>query len=113
MLTATAEDLKRRARRLARRIPGSRLEPGSSAVGGGSFPGSELPTTLVALDVPQCDAFLQALRQQDPPVVARATDQRVVLDVRTVQDSEITLVADAVRACGWSGNTGTASARSV
>jgi L-seryl-tRNA(Ser) seleniumtransferase len=107
MLTAAPDVLKRRARRLARRIPGSRTAQGYSTVGGGSFPGSELPTTLVVLDVPACDRFLQGLREQDPPVIARVTDQKVVLDVRTIQDDEMGPVADAVRANGWGGNIDT------
>jgi L-seryl-tRNA(Ser) seleniumtransferase len=110
MLTATPDALKRRARRLARKIPGSRTEQGLSTVGGGSFPGSALPTTLVALDVPACDRFLQELRAQDPPVIARATDQTVVLDARTIQDDELGLVARAVLASGWTGNSDTPSA---
>jgi len=109
MLTATPDVLKRRARRLARKIPGSRTEQGCSTVGGGSFPGSELPTTLVVLDVPGCDRFLEELRAQDPPVIARATEQKVVLDVRTIQDDEMDPVAGAVRASGWDGNTDTKS----
>jgi L-seryl-tRNA(Ser) seleniumtransferase len=96
MLAASPELLKRRARRLARRIEGSRTEPGASAVGGGAFPASELPTTLVSLDVDSCDAFLERLRAHEPPVIARAQDDRVVFDVRTLADSEIPLVADAV-----------------
>ena len=105
MLTAAPDALKRRARRLARRIPGSRTEQGCSTVGGGSFPGSELPTTLVVLDVRGCDRFLQALRTHDPPVIARASEQKVLLDVRTMQRDEMDPVAHAVRASGWSGNS--------
>jgi L-seryl-tRNA(Ser) seleniumtransferase len=98
MLTAEAPALKRRARKLARRIPGAETEPGASTVGGGAFPGSELPTTLVALAVDSCDAFLAALRAHDPPVIALARDDRVVFDVRTVRDDEVAIVAQAVAA---------------
>ncbi len=96
MLSAAPVLLKRRARRLARRIDGSRTEPGASAVGGGAFPGCELPTTLVSLEVDSCDAFLGRLRAHEPPVIARAQDDRVVFDVRTLADDEIPIVADAV-----------------
>jgi L-seryl-tRNA(Ser) seleniumtransferase len=96
MVSAAPALLKRRARRLARRIEGSRTEPGASAVGGGAFPGCELPTTLVSLDVDSCDAFLERLRAHEPPVIARAQDDRVVFDVRTLADDEIPIVADAV-----------------
>jgi L-seryl-tRNA(Ser) seleniumtransferase len=98
MLTAEAAALKRRARKLARRIPGAETEPGASTVGGGAFPGSELPTTLVALAVDSCDAFLAALRAHDPPVIALARDDRVVFDVRTLREDEVAIVAQAVAA---------------
>ncbi len=106
MLTTPAGDLRRRARRLARKIPGARTLPGRSAVGGGSFPTCDLPTTLVALEVEHCDGFLRALRTHDPPVIARAQDGLVVLDVRTVADTEFRIVVDAVRGAGWPGLAG-------
>ena len=34
------------------------------------------------------DALLERLRQLDPPVIARIADDRVVLDLRTVQPDE-------------------------
>jgi L-seryl-tRNA(Ser) seleniumtransferase len=96
MLTAAPEQLRRRARRLARRIPGARTLPGQSAVGGGAFPESALPTTLVAVPVPSCDAVLARLREDDPPVIALARGDVVVLDVRTLGDDELGPVASAV-----------------
>jgi hypothetical protein len=57
----------------------------------------------VALEVESCDHFLQALRDHDPPVIARANDGLVVLDVRTVRDAEFGIVVDAVRRAGWPG----------
>ncbi len=97
MLTADPTTLQRRARRLARMIGGAATCPGSSSVGGGSFPEAALPTTLVALEAASSDAFLAALRRHQPPVIARATEGRVVLDVRTIGDKEFQAVADAVR----------------
>ncbi len=98
MLTAKPDHLLRRARRLARRIPGARTERGASTVGGGSFPGSELATTVVTLEVASCDDFLERLRGYDPPVIARTQEGRVVFDVRTLSDDELKIVADAVAA---------------
>ncbi len=98
MLTVDPQDLKRRARRLARKIPGATTEPGSSAVGGGAFPECALSTTLVSLPVTACDPFIAALRRHEPPVIARASDARVVFDVRTIRDDEFAIVASAVDA---------------
>lgn len=97
MITADAPTLKRRAARLRKRLGAGGLIPGSSSVGGGAFPEATLPTTLVALTPDSCDAFLAALRRQDPPVIARAHQGKVVLDVRTIADDEFDIVVDAVK----------------
>ena len=97
MLTASPDVLRRRARRLARMIGQAETHPGSSSVGGGAFPEADLPTTLVALKPDSCDEFLAALRRHDPPVIARAAEGRVLLDVRTIADAEFRTVAHAVR----------------
>ena len=57
-----------------------------SAVGGGSAPGVELPTWLVAIakDGLTPDALEERLRRLTPPVIARIEHDRVLLDLRTV-----------------------------
>jgi L-seryl-tRNA(Ser) seleniumtransferase len=91
MLTLDAAELAGRAERLAAHCPpalGATLEPGESAVGGGSFPGTFLPTTLVALDAGDLgpDGLALRLRLGDPSVVARVAGGRVLLDPRTLPD---------------------------
>jgi L-seryl-tRNA(Ser) seleniumtransferase len=97
MLTADAGELKRRATRLRKRLGAGTLVPGSSSVGGGAFPEAALPTTLVALEADSCDALLAHLRRHDPPVIARAHEGKVVLDVRTIADDEFEFIADALK----------------
>ncbi len=89
MLTATATDLAARAERLAGHCPAElapALRAGRSAVGGGAFPGAELPTTLVALDPGALgpDGLALRLRLGEPAVVARVGEGRVLLDPRTL-----------------------------
>jgi L-seryl-tRNA(Ser) seleniumtransferase len=55
-----------------------------------------VPTTLVAVTVGSPDALLAALRQQEPPVIARAGDGLVLFDPRTLADDEVPLVSHAV-----------------
>lgn len=98
MLTAEPAELRRRARRLARRIPGARCEPGESVVGGGAFPHASLPTTLVVVPAKPVDSLRAALRDWDPPVIARSGDDAVLLDVRTMVDDEFAIVARALAA---------------
>ena len=71
---------------------------GFSTIGGGSAPETGLPTRLVAVSLP-AERLESSLRAQRPAVVARIEDDRVVLDLRTVepeQDSTLfTLVTSA------------------
>ncbi len=77
-------DLGRIAKRWAKQFPNADIQKGESTVGGGSVPGTTLPTVLLALDVQHPDAFLQRLRHNTPPVIGRIADDRVLLDPRTV-----------------------------
>ena len=69
-------------------------------MGGGSFPGAELPTTLVALDPGAGGAASLALRLRlgSPSVVTRIEGGRVLLDPRTLPEDSLPGVAAAVRA---------------
>jgi L-seryl-tRNA(Ser) seleniumtransferase len=66
-------------------------------VGGGSLPGLELDTWVVALR-PGCSAerLAAGLRAGSPPVLARVRDDQLLLDVRTLQEGEAVLVEKAV-----------------
>jgi L-seryl-tRNA(Ser) seleniumtransferase len=57
---------------------------GESTVGGGSLPGSTLPTVLLSLSVPHPDEFTAQLRAATPPIIARIVDDKVAFDPRTV-----------------------------
>jgi L-seryl-tRNA(Ser) seleniumtransferase len=97
MLTLGPEELERRAGRLAAVCPASlqpTLLPGESAVGGGSFPGTVLPTTLVALDagVLGPDGLALRLRLGEPAVVARVGGGRLLLDSRTLPEESFPAV---------------------
>ena len=99
MLHLSAEEIETRAQVLAETLAASgwrvALVSGSSAVGGGSAPGLELPTVLlsIAKDGESADATERWLRSLDPPVIARIEHDHVVLDLRTVlpdQDDALT-----------------------
>jgi len=59
-----------------------------SAVGGGAFPAASLPTHVVRVTVPAPARLDRELRAQDPPIVARVADDRLIMDLRTVQPEE-------------------------
>jgi L-seryl-tRNA(Ser) seleniumtransferase len=101
MLTLEPEELERRAARLAALCPGSltpTLQRGESAVGGGSFPGAALPTTLVSLHAGDLgpDGLALRLRVGDPAVVARVAGDRVLLDPRTLSEASFPAVGAAL-----------------
>jgi L-seryl-tRNA(Ser) seleniumtransferase len=87
MLTMSTDAIAARAGALARALSAAGLVveviDGVSTIGGGSAPGSQLPTRLVALALP-ADRLASALRAGDPPVIARIDNDRVVIDLRTV-----------------------------
>ena len=75
----------------------------AGAVGGGAYPGVELPGYAVALnpasaaDGPgNADQLAAALRAGEPPVVGRIRDGRLLLDVRTIRDGELADVVSGV-----------------
>src|SRR2546428_1211402 len=91
MLTMTVDEIRARAETLASaigRMRGWRAElvDGVSAVGGGSAPGVELPTCLVAIEkfglTP--DALEERLRRLTPPIIARIERDRLLAGPRTV-----------------------------
>jgi L-seryl-tRNA(Ser) seleniumtransferase len=101
MLTLDQDELSRRASRLAALCPEAvRAEtlPGESAVGGGSFPGAVLPTTLVALEAGSLgpDGLALRLRLGEPPLVVRVAAGRVLLDPRTLPEETFPTVARAI-----------------
>ena len=57
---------------------------GKSTVGGGSLPDESFHTFLLSLSVGSPEKFLKKLRAQNPPIIARAANDKVLLDPRTV-----------------------------
>jgi L-seryl-tRNA(Ser) seleniumtransferase len=75
------------------------LEPGESAVGGGTAPTSKLPTVLIALAHPRKSAaeLEQQLRRSSPPVIARVADEKVLIDLRSVFPNDVSALIAALK----------------
>jgi L-seryl-tRNA(Ser) seleniumtransferase len=76
---------------------------GATMVGGGSLPGSTLPTRLVAIGNEQFNrnmvlSLARALRHNVPPVIGRIANDILLLDPRTVMDGEDDIVLQALKA---------------
>ena len=90
--------LQARADRLAALIgPEAKPEPTTGFAGGGTLPDAGIPSTGVALHVDGAARIKGALRDGEPPVIARVADGRVLLDMLTVDDDEVPEVAAAVQ----------------
>ncbi len=102
MIRADREGLTGRATSWSKRLKtagvSAEVRPGLSAVGGGSLPGETLPTTLLVITAerPRPAQLLDKLRLQEPSVIARIENDRVVLDPRTVLPGEDERLLEAV-----------------
>ena len=66
-----------------------------SQVGGGALPLQELPTIVMAirpLDF-SVNHLEENLRKGDPPIISRISKEELILDMRTIFDEEIPLLA--------------------
>ncbi len=105
MLAATAEELMCKARQLQTELAEligdlAKVDAVDSVaqVGGGSLPGYEFPSAAVAI-VPKemsANSLEAALRLGNAAVFSRIYREQVLLDVRTLQPGEDTIVRDAV-----------------
>lgn len=105
MLSLDTRKLKRRGKRLLKRLPGLvdnrvvfTLREDVSQVGGGALPLQELPTIVVSikpLDI-SVNSLEENLRKGEPPTISRISKEELILDMRTVMDEEIPLLAAGI-----------------
>lgn len=94
MMSITLKQIRERAEAWASELGDGMIVVGESTVGGGSLPGESMPTALLSLDVDSVDGFLRSLRRNDPPIIARTENDRILLDPRTVPpDQEDVMLA--------------------
>ncbi len=93
MLVEPIADVEARARRLAELVGGG-VEETVGRVGGGALPLVELPSFAAAVE----EDLAAPLREADPPVIGVLRDGRLLLDCRTLADSEVDEVAASVAA---------------
>lgn len=106
MLSTPLASLRTRAERLVRCIGEvdalrAGLMPCESTVGGGTMPTSSLPSWGVSLehDTLGPDELDARMRAGDIPVIGRIVDDVYLLDVRTVADSDLDIIAAGLRRC--------------
>jgi L-seryl-tRNA(Ser) seleniumtransferase len=92
MLSRTADELAQRARNLVEGLDSKfELITGESTLGGGAGPTSTFPTTLIAITHPEKSAqdIEYQLRTSSPAIIARISEGKVLLDLRTVFDDQL------------------------
>jgi L-seryl-tRNA(Ser) seleniumtransferase len=95
------DEITRRAEKIVSAAESAHLKlellDGESVIGGGAAPAAVLPTRLIALthiDL-SADELSARLRANNPPVIARVEEGRVLIDLRTVfseQDANLATV---------------------
>jgi L-seryl-tRNA(Ser) seleniumtransferase len=104
MMRASADEVQARAELLLERAKQEapavmcEITKTKSLVGGGSAPGTTLPSFAVAVscDGKSCDELAEALRRHEPSIVSRVEDGRVLLDLRTVFPGQVEIIALAL-----------------
>ncbi|MBT3381071.1 MAG: L-seryl-tRNA(Sec) selenium transferase [Lentisphaerae bacterium] len=103
MLRRSIDDVTAQAERIAAaiRVPGVDVctESGCSRMGSGSLPEQDLATRLVSIGGGGATGLSQRLRQETPPVFTRIQKDRVLIDPRTLQDGEETVLIECLTRC--------------
>ncbi|MCE9644928.1 MAG: L-seryl-tRNA(Sec) selenium transferase [Chloroflexi bacterium] len=84
MLSLSLKQIKGRAEAWTNELGQGQVVEGESTVGGGSLPGESMKTFLLSLTVKSPDKFLKKLRGQNPPIIARTENDKILFDPRTV-----------------------------
>jgi L-seryl-tRNA(Ser) seleniumtransferase len=92
MALEDADAVRARAERLAE-LTGGEVEETVGRIGGGALPLAELPSFACAVE----EELAAPLRAGEPPVVGVVRDGRLLLDCRTLSDTEAEEVAAAVK----------------
>lgn len=100
MMALSMAEIEQRAARISAELNRSGLQTsvidGYSTVGGGSLPGQQLPTKLVAIDIHPLDAFARRLRLGSTKVVGRIQNDQFLIDPRTLRPHQITPLIETI-----------------
>lgn len=105
MITASLEDVSRKAKNLARILRRGELEakiqvvPCESQIGGGSLPLERIPSQAVAIQptrisVPELE---ECMRHLPVPVIPRTVNDMILLDVRTIEERQFKVIASQLK----------------
>jgi len=100
MLTETDEKIRERAEKLYDLLERNekfkfKIKKGTARIGGGSYPLTEIKTYVLTIDskLISSEKLAYKLRQAEMPIFSRIKDQKLIIDLKTVQPAEIELLA--------------------
>lgn len=104
MINLSREDCAEKAEILKKKIEARdagfklEVEPGYSQVGGGAYPGEQLPTSLLRIEHPKYNesTLERELRLSDNHIIARIDDGAVYFDLRTLFEKDFDIVVDTL-----------------
>jgi L-seryl-tRNA(Ser) seleniumtransferase len=105
MLSLDTRRLKRRGKRLLKKLSEMMnkrmtftLKEDVSQVGGGALPLQELPTMVLAIKPIDfsVNSLEESLRKGEPPIISRISKEELILDMRTIIDEEVSLLAAGI-----------------
>jgi L-seryl-tRNA(Ser) seleniumtransferase len=103
MLSVTEEEVLHRSREFVSSLDGLGmtlgLVEGESVVGGGAAPDAKPRTVLISIyrAGKTAEDLAASLRQQPTPVIARISDEKLLIDLRTVFSDQESELANAIR----------------
>jgi L-seryl-tRNA(Ser) seleniumtransferase len=90
MISMPLEEARARAQSWMHELGTGAVIKNEAMVGGGSLPGETMPSFVLEIRVKSPDQFLKKLREQNPPIIARIENDKILFDPRTIlleQDS--------------------------
>jgi len=99
MITVPQADMLNRANQLKAQLRDAGLfyevVETDSKIGGGAFPEVKLPSYAISIgsNVLSADAIETRLRESTVPIIARISQNRVLLDMRTIEDQQLSILA--------------------
>lgn len=106
MLLQKPEDIKKQANRIARRLRKEiksldiHVIEDSSRAGGGALPEEDLPTYVVSIGTTKISVneLEERLRKGSPPIITRIKEDSLIIDARTVGDSDVEVLVRGIKA---------------
>ncbi len=105
MLTLSVEQIKKTSSQLKKKliqIKDTRLSiemiNHTSRAGGGALPLLDLPTVCIGIKIDgiSVNTIESGMRSNSPPIIGRIEDDQYVMDMRTIQEEELTIIKDAL-----------------